>query len=153
MRRARAAVVLATALLLLEACFLSQAPIPSPNDEIALQVTRDALQYRSPLPRDLAGAHAHLSGREVRGEACQTKVSFPPVYDDPFLGSEAVLSQIPWDSANVAFGNSGYRKALARAKETAGNAALFDVRADTHTTSVLGIWTRQCTEVVASVAQ
>jgi hypothetical protein len=109
--------------------------------------TTDPMAYRSSLPRDVP----RPAGRwvEASGEACTTTISFPPNPPAVFLGSEAVLNALPYPSLYVAAGNDGYALAMARARASARGAQLFDVRADVHTTSVLGIWRRDCTEVHA----
>jgi hypothetical protein len=131
-------------------CLVPQSALPVPSATI-LQVTRDAAQYRSPLPRDVQGAR---SFEPTRGESCRTMLSWPSNPPTPFVGSAAAASLLPWPSFSVLWGNDGYVKATALALEHAGGGGtLIDVRADVHTTAVLGIWRRECIEVHAVVAR
>ena len=113
--------------------------------------TRDGMQYRSPLPRD--AQPAVVTAQQVLGVSCSTTISLP--FNPPalFYGSETVIAAIPWPSFTVGAGDRGYAAAMQRAYEAAGTGTLFDVRADVHTTSVLSIYRRDCTEVHASVAR
>jgi hypothetical protein len=109
------------------------------------QATTDPAQYRSPQPRD-ARSRAWI---DVEGEACRTILTWPLDPPTVFLGSNVAASLLPWPSFAVVWGNDGYRKAVRRASESVGGRLLFDVRADLHTTAVLGIWRRECVEVHA----
>jgi hypothetical protein len=80
-------------------------------------------------------------------------LSWPANPPTPFIGSAAAASLLPWPSFSVMWGNDGYAKAAARAVESAGGGTLYDVRADVHTTAVLGIWRRECIEIHALVAR
>lgn len=128
---------------------LPQSPIAVPNGTIA-QVTTDAAQYRSPQPRDVGAVHAPIT---VTGVSCRTMISFPPDPPSVFLGSNVVAQDLPWQALAVTFGDDGYAAAVAAAREAAGPGRLFDVRADVHTTAVLGVWRRECIEVHALVAK
>ncbi len=128
------------------ACAEPQSGIPV-IDGTVYRGTTDPMQYRSSLPRD--ARPANRPWLEASGEACSTTVSFPPVPPAVFLGSEALVNALPYPSLGVAAGNDGYRRAVARARESVHGAEIFDVRADVHTTSILGIWRRDCTEVHA----
>ena len=46
-------------------------------------------------------------------------------------------------------GDDSYARAVRNARESVHGAAIFDVRADVHTTAVLGIWRQECTEIHA----
>lgn len=128
---------------------LPTSPVAVPNGTIA-QVTTDPAQYRSPQPRDVGSARGPT---EVTGESCRTMISFPPDPPSPFLGSSLVAQYLPWQALALTFGDDGYATAVARAHEAAGAGRLFDVRADMHTTAVLGVWRRECVEVHALVAK
>jgi len=130
-------------------CLLPQSAIPAPSGTL-LQATRDPAQYRSALPRDVQGIPDH---GETRGQACRTMLSWPTNPPTPFLGSAAAASLLPWPSFDVAWGNAGYAKATAEAVKAAGGGTLYDVRADVHTTAVLGILRFECVEVHALVAR
>jgi hypothetical protein len=68
---------------------------------------------------------------EVRGEACMWSV----------LGA-------------VTIGDAGYEAAVKAALAAAGGgAALYDVRADRHTMSILGVYANACTVVVGRVVK
>jgi hypothetical protein len=56
-------------------------------------------------------------------------------------------------SIGVAWGDGGYQKAMAAAQAKVPGQRLFDVRADVHVTSVLGVFRRQCLEVHAAAAR
>jgi hypothetical protein len=52
----------------------------------------------------------------------------------------------------VVWGYGGYADAMAEASRDASGRNLYDVRADLHISTVLGVYVRQCVEVHASVA-
>ncbi|HTR03873.1 MAG TPA: hypothetical protein VMN82_11810 [Thermoanaerobaculia bacterium] len=131
-------------------CAFPQSPVHVPDATI-YDGTRDVMQYRSPIPKDVQPAV--VTGQQALGVACSTTISFPPLPPALFLGSESVINYIPWPSFTVGAGDRGYAAAMREAHEAAGDAALVDVRADLHTTAVLGIWRRDCTEVHAAVAR
>ena len=144
---------LAAALLVLVApatagCLLPQ-NIPGPGGTI-LQATRDPAQYKSALPRDVQGM---ATQGEARGKACRTMLSWPSNPPTPFLGSAGAASLLPWPSFDVEWGNAGYAKATEQAVSEAGGGILYDVRADLHTTAVLGILRFECVEVHAMIAR
>lgn len=102
--------------------------------------------YASPTPRDVAGASPD---RQVKGEACLDAIALPLGYLVPlFTGSGS-----PIPSLGVAWGDGGFRRALADAKASAPEGHLYDVRADMHTRSILGVWIHHCLEVHAAVAR
>ena len=84
------------------------------------------LEYRA----DVRGG-----AREVRGAACQTGIFIPTV------------------PLSAAWGDGGYRDAVARAQAQAPRAALTDVRADLHVVSILTILRRQCVVVTAAAVE
>lgn len=129
-------------------CLMPQNAMPTPYQ--VLQVTRDPAQYRSPLPRDVQGAPT--PPKETHGEACRTMLSFPINPPTPFLGSATAAQLLPWPSYSITWGVDGYAKATAKALDRAGGGTLYDVRADLHTTAVLGILRWECIEVHALVA-
>jgi hypothetical protein len=137
-------VLLATA-----GCLVPQNTLPAPSGTI-LQATRDPAQYRSALPRDTQGMATH---GETRGQACRTMLSWPSNPPTPFLGSASAASLLPWPSFDVEWGNEGYAKATEQAVKAAGGGVLYDVRADVHTTAVLGILRFECVEIHALVAR
>jgi hypothetical protein len=131
-------------------CAMPQSPVHVP-DTTVFDGTREPMQYKSPLPRDV-----HLAAGappEATGVACSTTIAFPPLPPALFYGSEAVINALPWPSFTIGAGNRGYALAMERAHAAAGTGTLFDVRADVHTTSLLGIWRRDCIEVHAAVAR
>ena len=107
----------------LPACMFSQAPVPAPGDGVALAVTRDALQYRSPLPHDVGAA---APSAEARGKACRTTLSFPPAPQDPFYGANVVVAEIPWNPVNIAFKDMQLRQSLGQGRRV--GRARTDVR-------------------------
>jgi hypothetical protein len=129
-------------------CLMPQNAVPVPGT--VLQATRDPAQYRSALPRDVQGIPAH---GETRGQACRTMLSWPSNPPTPFLGSATAASLLPWPSFDVEWGNEGYAKATEQAVKAAGGGVLYDVRADLHTTAVLGILRFECVEIHALVAR
>lgn len=130
-------------------CALPQSPIPTPDGTL-LAVTRDAMQYRSALPRDV---HLRAPPREARGEACRTMLAFPGSPPTVFMGSDFAARFVPDNSLFITAGNDGYTKAIERAQRSVDGAPLFDVRADMHTTAVLSIVRIECIEVHALAAQ
>lgn len=130
-------------------CLFPQNAIPTPGGTV-LQATRDPAQYRSALPRDVQG----IPGRgETSGHACRTMLSWPSNPPTPFIGSAAAASLLPWPSFDVEWGNEGYAKATEQAVKAAGGGILYDVRADLHTTAILGILRFECVEIHALVAR
>jgi hypothetical protein len=109
------------------------------------------MQYRSPLPRDARGVP--FPPRTAYGESCVDSVTLPPSPPAVFLGSATLLQYLPWNSVEATLGDDGYAKAMSRARDAAQGAPLVDVRADARVTSVLGIWTRSCIEIHATVAE
>jgi hypothetical protein len=130
-------------------CLFPQNAVPTPYQVV--QDTRDPAQYRSALPRDVQGST--LLAQEAYGESCRTMLSFPTNPPTPFLGSATAASLLPWPSYSVTWGNDGYAKAVAKALQRAGGGTLVDVRADLHTTAVLGILRWECIEVHGLVAK
>jgi hypothetical protein len=141
---------LAAGALWLCACALPQSPIPAPDGTL-YDRTRAAMQYRSPLPRDLPPDRRTL--RRASAESCRTVLAFPPLPPAVFVGSNLAAQALPWSSLVISGGDESYRTAIARMRADAGDAPLVDVHADIHMTAVLGIWTRECVEVHALVAQ
>lgn len=144
-RRSVPALLVLTALT---ACALPQSQIPVLDGTI-YQGTRDPMQYRSALPHE--GRFDRAGPREASGEACRSILTFPPSPPAVFKGSDVALAYLPWPSFAILGGNDGYALAMKRARESAGGAPLFDVRADLHTTAWLGIWRTECVEIHALV--
>jgi hypothetical protein len=140
----RACAIAAFALLAETGCAFPQSPLPS-RDLILYQDTLDAMDYRSALPRDFT-VHAF---RDVYAEACRTVLALPTSPPTPFIGSDAVANYIPNTPVFVLFGDASYASAVAKARAIAGSDRLLDVRADIHTTAVLGIWREECLELRA----
>jgi hypothetical protein len=124
---------------------------PSVGDGTIVRDTKDPAQYRSALPRDVQGTQP--MHQEAYGKSCRTMLSWPPFPPTPFIGSASAASLLPWPSFDVQWGNEGYARATQRALESAGGGFLFDVRADVHTTAVLGIFQTDCIEVHGLVAK
>jgi hypothetical protein len=116
------------------------------------QASVDPAQYRSTQPRD-APTRAPSRWIDAKGESCRTMLSWPVTPPTVFLGSSTVVSVLPWASFDILWGNDGYRAAMRLASESVGGGTLFDVRADMHTTAILGIWRRECIEVHALAAK
>jgi hypothetical protein len=131
-------------------CAFPQSPVHVP-DPTLYDGTRDVMQYRSPIPKDVQPAV--VTGQQALGVACSTTIAFPPLPPALFLGSETVINYIPWPSFTIGAGDRGYAAAMRKAHEAAGEGTLVDVRADLHTTAVLGIWRRDCTEVHAAITR
>jgi hypothetical protein len=88
--------------------------------------------------------------REVRGEACQSAITFPLA-----LVWGAIESGNPANASaflSAGWGNAGYAEAVASARQSAPHAPLVNVRADLHTRIILGVWRQECVCVVGSVA-
>jgi hypothetical protein len=88
--------------------------------------------------------------REVRGEACQSSLTFPIalVWGAIEGGNTANASA----ALSAGWGDAGYAEAVSAALQATPRARLFDARADLHTRIILGIWRQQCVRVVGSVA-
>jgi len=137
-------------LLGLAACAFPPLPSTVTNGTL-YQGTVDPVQYRSPLPRDV-----HTSpeaARQASGRSCRTLLTFPSIPPTPFYGSSLASQVIPWQSLAIVFGDQSYATAIGKARDSVDGAPLYDVRADLHTTAVLGIWRSECIEVHASVAR
>ncbi|MBI5549108.1 MAG: hypothetical protein HY901_34925 [Deltaproteobacteria bacterium] len=109
------------------------------------QSSEGPLAYESPAGRD---ARRALPARRVQGRACQSGVQLP-------LGFVFSLWDIEGGAVaglNAAWGEGGFRAAMASAQAQAPDALLYDVRADLKIVSVLSVWHRQCVVVTASVA-
>jgi hypothetical protein len=87
--------------------------------------------------------------REVRGEACQSSLTFPTalVWGAIKSGNTANASA----ALSAGWGDGGYAEAVAAALQSAPNARLVDARADLHTRIILGVWRQECVRVVGSV--
>ena len=118
-------------------------------DANVYQATKDPIQYRSPLPRDLDATPARP--REATGVACHTGIYLPTQQSSPFLGSQWLANAVSPANLGVLWGDAGVIRAMEEAKANAGGGTLFDVRLDVHSISVLGIFHRDCLEVHASV--
>jgi hypothetical protein len=143
----RRALLFAAASFALPACAFPQSQVPV-LDGTVLQSTRDPMQYRAPLPRDVKPT----ANRAAHGEACRTAVYFPPVPPPVFYGSSALVNEIPYRNLQLLVGDGGYARAMAVASDSVDGAPIFDVRADLHTQSFLGIVRRECLEVHAWAA-
>jgi hypothetical protein len=123
---------------------------PSPSGGTVYQGTTDGVQYRSSLPRDIKNAAPPL---QAAGAACRYSLSFPPDPPTPFYGSQWVVQQLPLRQPLVILaGDAGYVTAMEEASRSVGGAALYDVRADMHTTAVLSLFRRDCLEIHAAAA-
>jgi len=92
--------------------------------------------------RSLPGQSFHLTRsdtgaalREVHGESCRNAIGLP------------LFLYGGWDLG--AWGDAGYRDAVAKAQAQAPGSTLSDVRADVHFINVL-IWRQECLEVTAA---
>lgn len=149
MKRAGAAALLASALIP-TGCAVPV--MPSPSGGTLYQGTTDAVQYRSPLPRDVTWPPG--PPREAYGTACRTTLTFPASPPTPFLGSNVALQTLPLrQPLALLVGNAGFVAAMAKARQSVEDAPLYDVRVDLHSIAVLGIVRRDCLEVHASAAR
>lgn len=93
------------------------------------------LSFEAPTPRDLPPGARSLPG-EARGRACQYAINVP-------LGNPLRPGSI-----SGAGGDGGYRRALEDLRRARPDlAGVYDVKADLHVTSVLGVFRRLCVEV------
>ena len=104
---------------------------------IIFSSSQGPLSYEMPSRRELpAGAQ---DAGEVSGKSCQYGLSSP-------LGSP--LARAP--SVSGAEGNGGFDKTLRGIKEQHPDLrGIYDAKVDLHTTSILGIFCRLCTEINA----
>jgi hypothetical protein len=94
------------------------------------------VSYRESTPRDVP-KQAKLLG-EVQGEGCQQGLFIP------------IQLSFRSNSVSGITGNAGFEKALREIhQQHPALDGLFDVKVDRHTLSILGIYRRECTEVVA----
>lgn len=145
----RAGAALAAAWIL---CGCAVPVMPSPSAGTLYQGTTMAVQYRSPLPRDVSTPSG--PPREASGATCRTSLTFPISPPTPFLFSSAALSVLPLrQPLALLVGDSGFATAMAKARQSVDGSPLYDVRVDLHTIAVLGIVRRDCLEVHASAAR
>jgi hypothetical protein len=94
------------------------------------------MSFVTPSPRDRP--KQRVEAGEVRGRACQRGISIP-----------LTLSFRP-TSVSAAYGRGGYDHAMADLrKKNPTISGIYDVRVDTQTTTILGIFRRTCTHIVA----
>ena len=98
--------------------------------------TEGPLAYR-PLTRSEIPKNAVLMGR-VSGQSCQFSLAIP-------LSASARGTSI-----SGAIGNGTYSKIIKQIeKEHAGLRGIYDAKVDLHSTTILGIFGRLCTEIDA----
>ena len=108
----------------------------NPGGIVLYYDTEGPLSFRSLTPRELPGDALRLGA--VRGKGCQHGLSIP-------LSSALLSTRI-----SGAAGRGGTRKALAKIRAAHPDLrGLYDVKIDVHSTSVLGIYRRQCVEIDA----
>lgn len=99
--------------------------------------TGSPLSYQTVTPRELPDGAASLG--EVAGDSCQHGVSIPIIFSatDRF-------------SVGGAKGDGSFKEALRDLRRKHPEVeGVFDVKVDVHELSILGIYKRDCTEVVA----
>jgi hypothetical protein len=107
-----------------------------PGGFVLFNVGSGPLSSVFPTPRELP-EHAKVLG-EVHGVGCQQGIFIP-----------LQLSLRP-QGASSAWGNAGFQKALSQIRTQDPRVdGIFDVKVDRHIFSVLGIYQRACTEVLA----
>ena len=107
------------------------------------------LSYQASTPRDVG----RVAPRgEAHGEACQYGIIVPISAASTFFRNPTAddVARIP--PLGVVWGEGGYAAAMADAQQSAGGGRLYDVRADLHISSVLGVYVRDCVDVHASIA-
>ena len=98
------------------------------------------LSYVTMTPKDRPASARELG--EVRGISCQRGLSIPLAAD--FRAT----------SVSGGYGDGSFAKALEQIKKSRPAASgLYDVRVDLHVFSILGIYRKLCTEVVARAFQ
>lgn len=96
------------------------------------------MSYVTMSPKDIPPG-ALLIG-EVRGKSCQHGLSIP--MGSPLSGSTRSLS--------AARGRGGFSRALEDLrKRSPGLRGIYDVKVDDHSTVILGVYRRLCTEITA----
>ncbi|MBI5243466.1 MAG: hypothetical protein HY922_07225 [Elusimicrobia bacterium] len=96
------------------------------------------MSYVTMSPKDLP-PDALLIG-EVRGKSCQHGLSIPT--GSPLSGSTRSLSAVR--------GRGGFSRALEDIrKRNPGLRGIYDVKVDDHSTVILGVYRRLCTEIAA----
>ncbi len=107
------------------------------------------LSYRAPAGPDVGRAAPRAT---AYGESCQYGIILPLSAAATFFSKPTSddVGRIP--PLGVVWGKGGYADAMAQAQRDAVRGRLYDVRADLHVSSVLGIYIRNCVEVHASVA-
>jgi len=108
-----------------------------PNGFIIYYNSQGPLSYRTLTVKDLPAGVTVLG--EVRASDCQHAVSIP----FNLIFREGV-------TVSGAQGNGGFKKAIATLHRAYPQVdGIFDVRIDVHALSILGLYTRECTEIVA----
>jgi hypothetical protein len=108
---------------------------------LVYQDTVDPLSYR-------ASPSALAKRVPVRGEACQSALTLP--FGLLLAAFEAGNAAAAPAFLGAGWGDGGYAKAVAAAGASAPGTRLVDVRADLHTTIVLGVWRQQCVQISAA---
>ena len=94
------------------------------------------LSFVAMTPKDKPAGAPELG--LVKGVSCQRGLSIP------------LSADVRGTSITGAYGRGGFEKALAQIrKEKPEVKGIYDVRTDTHFISILGIYRKRCTEVVA----
>lgn len=114
-----------------------------PLPPTSIQSSTGPLSYRAPTPTRAAPPLG-----EVTGRACQSGLTLPLGWIT--RADEAGNDQVALLVFGAGFGDGGYAAALADAGSKA-EGPLYDIRADVHVLSILGVWREQCVEVTAAV--
>jgi hypothetical protein len=120
-----------------DASYEANVGLIAPGGFIVFYNSQGPLSYRTLTFKDLPAGFSLIS--EVRAENCQHSVNLPLGY----LFREGV-------TLSGAQGNGGFKKAMASLRRDYPDVdGIFDVKIDIHELSILGLYTRECTEIVA----
>lgn len=117
--------------------YLARPALLNPGGFVIYMNSDSPLSFLTMTPKEIPPDAEILLG-DVKGRSCQHGLSIP-------LG-------IPFTSPKIsgAKGKGGYEKALKDLHEKyPGIRGIFDVKIDTHILSILGIYKRTCTEILA----
>jgi hypothetical protein len=108
-----------------------------PGGFVIFYNSRGPLSYRTLTLKDLPAGFSLLG--EVRASSCQYAISIP---------LDLIFRQVPRVSG--AQGNGGFKKAMAALhREYPQVEGIFDVIIDVRELSILGLYSRECTDIVA----
>ncbi len=117
----------------------ASAGLISASGYVVFYNSQGPLSYNSMTPSEAPPIRIDLG--EVRCKSCQHSFSIP---------FTSILNGNRSSSLSTAFGNGSFKKILEKLQlEHPGLTGIYDVKVDLHKISILGLYTKVCTEVTA----